>query len=301
MPNGELKGWTVAVIGGDKRMLEHMRQARLAGARVQHYGSVPGAEDAAGAPASASLVDAVKGARIISCPIPGVGTDDSLYAGFTTEKLFMTTEVLRAAAPRAMLFSGRVTAKMHDWALNTGVKMIDYGEDDPLAIFHAIPTAEGAIKVAIENTDETILGLNTLCFGLGRVGMSVVQAFVGLHAKVTVALRNPSQLARAVAMNATALPLKDLPDRIGEFPLIVSSSSGLLLNKKLLERTHPEVVIIDLCSPPGSVDFDAAKALGRRVIWARAQAGTAPRTAGRNEWNVLMRIVRENTPELQRN
>ena len=44
MVQNELKGWVVAVIGGDYRMLEHMRQARLAGAVVQHYGGVPGAE-----------------------------------------------------------------------------------------------------------------------------------------------------------------------------------------------------------------------------------------------------------------
>ena len=47
MDDGVLKGWTVAVVGGDVRMLEHMRLARLAGAKVQHYGSVPGAEEAA--------------------------------------------------------------------------------------------------------------------------------------------------------------------------------------------------------------------------------------------------------------
>ena len=50
MVQNELKGWIVAVIGGDLRMLEHMRQARLAGAVVQHYGGVPGAEEAAGRP-----------------------------------------------------------------------------------------------------------------------------------------------------------------------------------------------------------------------------------------------------------
>jgi dipicolinate synthase subunit A len=60
------------------------------------------------------------------------------------------------------------------------------------------------------------------------------------------------------------------------------------------------VVIIDLCSPPGSVDFEAAKALGRKTIWGRALAGRAPRRAGRDEWQVLMRILREQTPELQR-
>jgi len=50
---------------------------------------------------------------------------------------------------------------------------------------------------------------------------------------------------------------------------------------------------MDLCSPPGSVDFDAAKEFNRKVVWGRAQAGTAPRSAGAHEWQVLMRIVRE--------
>jgi dipicolinate synthase subunit A len=58
-------------------------------------------------------------------------------------------------------------------------------------------------------------------------------------------------------------------------------------------------VIIDLCSPPGSVDFEAAKELERKAIWARAQAGRAPKRAGYDEWQVLMRLVRERTPELQ--
>jgi dipicolinate synthase subunit A len=80
----------------------------------------------------------------------------------------------------------------------------------------------------------------------------------------------------------------------------VSSTSGRVLDKDLLALTRPDVVIIDLCSPPGSVDFEAAKALGRKVIWARGQAGRAPRRAGADEWQVLMRIVREQTPELRR-
>jgi len=82
--------------------------------------------------------------------------------------------------------------------------------------------------------------------------------------------------------------------------LIVSSSSGLVLDRAMLERVDPEAVIIDLCSPPGSTDFEAAKVLGQKVIWARSQAGTAPRTSGYQEWQVVMRLVRENTPDLAR-
>jgi dipicolinate synthase subunit A len=298
--DGELKGWTVAVVGGDIRMLEHMRLARLAGAKVQHYGSVPGAEEAAGQPQAASLADAVNAARIISCPIPGLGADDELYAKYTTEKLRLTTEVLGGAAHGAMLFTCYSTPRMDEWARATSVKIIPYGADDALSILHAVPTAEGAIRIAIENTDETLLGMDVLCIGLGRVGVSVAQAFEGMRSRVSVAARNPVQLARACAMNMIAIDLRNLKSQIGNFGLIVSSAASRVLEKDLLALTRPDVLIIDLCSPPGSVDFESAKALGRKTIWARALAGRAPRRAGRDEWQVLMRILREQTPELQR-
>lgn len=292
-----MAGWTVAVVGGDRRMLEHMRQARAAGAAVTHYGSAPGSDEAAAVPESSSLGEAVKGARLISAPIPGLGTDHSLYAPFAKEKLVTTTEVLRGAAPSAMMFMGRASAQIEAWAKGTNVTPIGYGGDDPLAILHAVPTAEGAVKVAIEHTEETILGLPTLCIGLGRVGMSVAQVFHSLNARVTLVARNPSQLARAWAMGTAPLHLRELPNVIAQFPLIVSSASGMVLTRDLLQRTRKDVVIIDLCSPPGSVDFAAGEALGREVLWARGQAGTAPKTAGYNEWQVIMRIVRERLSE----
>lgn len=300
MSEGELRGWTVAVLGGDARMIEHMRLARLAGAKVQHYGSVPGAAEAAGFPPAARLADAVKGARIISCPIPGLGANDELYAKFTDEKLQLTTDVLKGAAPGGMVMTCYSTPQLDKWAEAARVRIIPYGDDDALAILHAVPTAEGAIRVAIENTDDTLLGMDVLCVGLGRVGVSVAQAFEGMKSRVSLAARNPAQLARAWAMNLRPIELRDLKSSIGHFGLIVSSASALVLTKELLATTRPDVVIIDLCSPPGSVDFEAAKALGRKVIWARAQAGRAPRRAGADEWHVLMRIVREQTPELQR-
>lgn len=277
-------------------MLEHIRGARAAGALVQHYGSVPGASEVAGRPQAASLKSAVAGAHIISCPIPGVGTDGSLYARFTDERLLMTPDVLHGAAPGALMFTYCNTPQLLDWAKGTPVEVVGYGEDDALCILHAIPTAEGAIKLAIEHTDVTLLGMPVLCFGLGRIGTSVVQAFDGMRANVTVAARNPAQLARAQAMGVETVALGDLlarPDQILRFLLLVSSSSGRVVTREILMRTRPEALIMDLCSPPGSIDFDAANELGRKVVWARAQAGSAPRSAGTHEWQVLMRFVRE--------
>jgi dipicolinate synthase subunit A len=289
----ELKGLTVAVVGGDLRMLEHMREARAAGATVQHYGSVPGAEVAAGRPQAASLADAVKGAAIISCPIPGVGEDGSLFAKYTDEKLLMTPQVLAGVAPGALMFTYCETPQLLAWAKGTPAEIIGYGEDDELCIFHAIPTAEGAIRTAIENTDETLLGMSVLCFGLGRVGMCVAEAFYAMKARVSVAARNPVQLARATSMGLVPIHLSEVGEHISRFALLVSSSSARVLTRELIAKIRPDALIMDLCSPPGSVDFAAGKELNRRVVWARAQAGSAPRSAGQHEWQVLMRIVRE--------
>jgi dipicolinate synthase subunit A len=280
-------------------MLEHMRQARAAGALVQHYGGVPGAAEAAGGPEAASLAEAVKGATIISCPIPGVNTDGSLFAKFTNEPLKLTSDVLKGAAPGAVVFTYRDTPQLIEWAKGTPARIIGYGEDDELCILHAIPTAEGAIKVAVENTEETLLGMKVLCFGLGRVGMSVAQAFDAMKARVTVTARNPAQLARALSMGFDIIPLNDISNCIDQFSLIVSSATGKVMTSELISKTRPDVLIMDLCSPPGSVDIESAKTLNRRFVWARAQAGSAPRSAGQHEWHVLMRIARANILQLQ--
>jgi dipicolinate synthase subunit A len=289
----------VAVVGGDLRMLEHMRQAREAGATVQHYGGIPGAAEAAGAPESHSLSEAIKNATIISCPIPGVNADGSLFAKYTNESLKLTSDILKGAAPGAIVFTYKETPQLIEWAKGTPAQILGYGEDDELCILHAIPTAEGAIKVAVENTEETLLGMKVLCFGLGRVGVSVAQAFDAMKAHVTVTARNPAQLARALSMGFDIIPLKDIMSHVDQFSLIVSSATGKVVTSEIIAKTRPDVLIMDLCSPPGSVDREATERMNRRFVWARAQAGTAPRSAGQHEWHVLMRIARETIPQLR--
>jgi dipicolinate synthase subunit A len=107
--------------------------------------------------------------------------------------------------PGALMFTYCDTPELLAWAKGPPVEVVGYGEDDELCIFHAIATAEGAIKIAIENTDETLLGMNVLCFSFGRVGISVAEAFHAMKARVSFAARNPAQLARAASMGLCQL------------------------------------------------------------------------------------------------
>lgn len=271
-------------------MLEHVRGALADGAVARHHGCVAEAASIPGALACATPAEALAGAHIVSCPIPGVGVDAALYAPHAPAPIRLGPDLLRLLAPGAVIFSGPMPAEMEHWAQEAGVRALDYSEDDPLSILHAIPTAEGAIRVAVEHTAETICGMRTLCIGYGRVGVSVAAAFQAMNARVTLAARNPAQLARAESFGLDTVHTDRLAAVVGEYDLIVSSPTAKLVTREVLAAVKPGALVIDLRSPPGSVDHEAAKALGTRVVWARAQAGTAPRTAGRNEWRVLTRI-----------
>jgi dipicolinate synthase subunit A len=291
--DGSLAGRVVAVLGGDQRMLEHLRGALADGAIARHHGCVADALSVPGAIAAATPAAALAGAHIVSCPIPGVGVDAALYAPHAPAPIRLTPDLLRLLAPGAVVFSGPMPAAMEGWAHEAGVRALDYSEDDPLSILHAIPTAEGAIRVAVEHTAETLCGMKTLCIGYGRVGISVAAAFRAMNARVTVAARNPVQLARAESFGFDTVHTDGLAAVAGDYDLIVSSPTAILVTREVIAASRPEALIIDLRSPPGSVDRLAGREFGRKVVWARAQAGTAPRTAGRNEWRVLTRIFRE--------
>jgi len=69
---------------------------------------------------------------------------------------------------------------------------------------------------------------------------------------------------------------------LGEYDVIFNTVPALLLDGGRLENVRPDSVIIDLASNPGGIDFQAAKNLGRNVIWALSLPGKyAPVTAGK--------------------
>ncbi len=65
-------------------------------------------------------------------------------------------------------------------------ELVQLFKRDDVAIYNSIPTVEGTIMMAIQNTDITIHQSSVAVLGLGRVGMSVARTFSLLGAKVKV-------------------------------------------------------------------------------------------------------------------
>lgn len=159
---------------------------------------------------------------------------------------------------------------------------------------NAVPTAEGAIQLAMEHLPITIHGARVLVVGFGRVGRLAAQRFAALGARVSVAARKYEQLAWAQAMGFGAQQLGHLAGWLCSYDLVVNTVPARVLSRAELEDLKPGCLVIDLASKPGGVDLAGAGELGLTVIWALSLPGkVAPVTAGAAIKSTIYNMLRE--------
>ncbi len=227
-------------------------------------------------------------------PIPGgLALDDAIYAPTWPEKLYLGAQDLAHCERPGVVIMGTASPSFRANVEAAGLALREYETDDELMILRSRAIAEGAIRVAIEHTDVTIHRAKTFLLGFGRVSVTLAEVLLALGARLTVVARNPAQLARAWEMGAEPLQLKDLAASLGEARIIFNTIPVCVLDEALLARTAAEVLVIDLSAPPGGVDHDAAKVLGRHAVWARGLGSRAPVTVGRSQWRGIRRAILE--------
>ncbi len=141
----------------------------------------------------------------------------------------------------------------------SNVECIDLMEQDSLALLNAIPTAEGAIAKAMEYTEKVLHKSNALVLGFGRVGKVLAHKLKGMDANVYCEARNKKDLAHIYALGYNVVKLEELDDVLGDMDIIFSTIPTGILNEDYLKLLKENVVIIDLASSPGSVDYLAAR------------------------------------------
>ena len=139
-----------------------------------------------------------------------------------------------------------------------------------------MPTAEGAIQLAMEELPITLHGARVLVIGYGRLGRVLADRLAGLKARVSVAARRYADLAWA--------------ENCGYGVEHTGQLEGWLCGYDL----KPGCLVIDLASKPGGVDFDAAARLGVKAFWALSLPGkVAPVTAGKSIKTTIYNILTE--------
>ena len=192
----------------------------------------------------------------------------------------------------ALILGGRITGEILETFKNN--KCIDYYNREELMIKNAVPTAEGAIEIAMAETAVTLSKSKCLIIGYGRIGKVLSSLLKALGADVCVSARKFSDLAWIDVNGFRSIHNDNLKSVAGDFDLIFNTAPALILDEEILKTINPDCVVIDLASKPGGVDFEKARDLGLKVIWALSLPGKcAPLSSGKIIKETILNILHE--------
>jgi len=282
----DLKGFSVAVIGGDAREVILAERLAVLGATVRVV-ALPVREQV-NIKHCLDPADGLEGVEAVILPIPGINDRGQVYAAYLDRPLILSEQHFKLLPAGTPVFTGIAKPLLKKMAADAGLVLIEIMELDEVAILNSIPSAEGALQIAMENTPITIHGSNSLVIGFGRTGMTLARTLKALGAGTMVVARGSASRARALEMGLDTADFTDLPGAVHSADIIFNTVPALVLNEKVLNRIPREALIVDIASSPGGTDFPAAEKLGIKAILAPGLPGkVAPKTAGK----VLARVV----------
>lgn len=272
----ELQGFNILIAGGDRREVVLAGALTEKGAQVWLHGfeeyQLPLAEKV--------RTCLPEQADVIIFPLAGCDDGGYIFAPFAAEPCTLDS-LQQQLSHAALLICGRLPARYLPEMSKAGVRVFLSGEDNELAILNAVPTAEGALELAMRESSVTIHGSECLVVGFGRCGRTLARILHGLGGKVTVAERSGEARALAWSHGFTAQRMDTLAGLVEKSRFIFNTVPAPVLTAEVLERANRAAVIIDIASRPGGTDFAAARKLGIKNFLALGLPGlAAPETAG---------------------
>ena len=264
----------IAVIGGDQRQAVIAATLADEGYEVALFANT--SDKSGDATKATELEGAINGSRAVVLPLPCSADKVTLMTPNYDKTIYLSSLV--SLLDNQVVYGG-MTKVLRD--LYSG-EIIDYFEDEQLQILNAIPTAEGAVAIAMDLLPITLHSAKCLVVGYGRVAKALTKVLAALGADVTVMARKKSDFAYCEVYGYHTAEFSELDFGLIDFDVIFNTVPEKIFTEHVLNGISSNTVIIDLASRPGGVDFEAASAFGLTVNWALSLPGkVAPVTAGK--------------------
>lgn len=267
----------LAIIGGDLRQL--VMASKFAGEDDVEC-AVCGFDTKAPVPPEVTRTDtpedAIRGAAAVILPLPASTDKLHITSPYSDKEIFLVS-ILSLLQEEQLLLGGLLDKRV--WELHA--KTYDYYEREEMKVLNAVPTAEGAIGIAMEEMPITIHNSKTSVLGFGRVGKALAIRLKALGSHVTACARRDGDLAFIESLGMRAVSMRAIQDALSGFDCIFNTVPSTIIREPLFDFIHRDTLVIDLAARPGGVDFDSARQHGVKVVWALSLPGkTSPVTAG---------------------
>ncbi len=258
----------ITVIGGDKRLITVKEKLENAGYIVDTLGLYP--DDNGDFTTS----------KVLVLPVPTTKDKVNIFTPITNRIIPLKT-VAENVTDQLILCCNYFFENK---------RCVDYGALDSYALLNAVPTAEGAIMLAIQNTDFTLWKSKCLVIGYGRVGKVLANRLNSLGCDVTVTARKPADLSLSETLGFSYINTENLNNTSLSFDIIFNTVDVKVIDDEKLKALECKL-IIDL-STHGGLSLEKAESLGIKTIKAAGlPAKVAPKTAAEILSKTVIHII----------
>ncbi len=278
---------SLCILGGDMRFITVGKEFYDSGFDVCLCGFDKARDIPRGLISKSDPVSAIKSSDGIILPLPY--SKDKVNVSSPLSNKLIPLSILEEHGRDKIIFGGMLDSK------SFGKASFDYYENEELKIFNAIPTAEGALSIALNESTETLHGCRTAVLGFGRIGRILANMLKNLNSDVTVLHRSNKDDAWCSAFGLSSSNLRNIKEVLIDKKIIFNTIPHVLLTKDVLTTLRRDVIIIDLASSPGGVDYEEGKQQGLNIVKALSLPGRlSPVTAGKAIKKSVSNIIYDN-------
>ena len=280
-----MKDNTFLILGGDNRSLYLGEYLENQGFKVCYYAFNH-------TECYNSLEEAMNSSDVIVLPLPFTKDRLTLNAPLFDDKVVIS-DIVALLSNKKMVFGGQLPKSFCEELESRDCPYCDYFLLDELAIYNAVPTAEGVVQVLIEELPITIHGMKCGILGYGRVGKVLANTLSSLGAKVTVFARKQSAFAEIYASSMEYKHFDVLSTENNDFDVVINTVPVKVLGDAQLSKLNSDCILVEVASAPFGIDFQSAKENAFKVIKAGSLPGkVAPKTAGEIIGRSILPMIR---------
>lgn len=283
----------IGILGGDLRIVNLAKMLAKDGYNVYTYGLEKADFSEDNIIRCKSFGEFSERCNVIISAIPF--SKDGVYINSPFSNIEITVEDTLQKLKDKKLIAGAISDKIKSLANENKIDITDLMQIESFTIMNIIPTVEGAIQVAMENTEFTMYNSNCLVLGFGRIGKLLCERLKGLGANVYCMARKEKDLAWIKTLGYNEICIDNLENNLYNKDIIFNTVPSIILDDsklKVLKEKSAKCAIIELASKPGGVDLEEAKKYGTKIINAQGLPGkVAPNSAAKYIKETLEKIL----------
>lgn len=235
------------------------------------------------------LDESLASAYVTIVPLSGIDEHGKILTSFSLEEIILTFNKLEKLKSGSLFIAGSMPAKVKKYLVSRKIKVIESADEDELAYLNAVPTAEGALQMAMEHSKITLYKSNCAVLGFGRCAKALALRLGALGSNVSIVARDFSSLYEAELYGYKQINIKDFVSRAVDFDFIFNTIPAPVLTEDSIKNLNKETLLFDLASKPGGIDFLAAKKYSIQFLHVLGLPGkVAPVSVGKILFQVYL-------------